>query len=32
MIVFDGLDKHASSSPSKGYRIALNINFKPRVT
>lgn len=32
MIVFDGLRRHASSSPSKGYRIALNINFKPRVT
>mgnify|MGYP001807147622 FL=1 len=32
MIVFDGLRRHASSSPSKGYRIALNINFKPRVS
>ena len=31
MIVFNGLSKHASSSPSKGYRIALNVNFKPKV-
>ena len=32
MIVFDGRQLHASSSPSQGYRIALNVNFKPRVS
>ena len=32
MIVFDGLRKHASSSPTKGVRIALNVNYKPRVS
>jgi hypothetical protein len=32
MIVFNGNVLHASSSPSTGYRIALNVNFKPRVS
>ena len=31
MIVFAGHVLHASSSPSEGYRIAMNVNFKPRV-
>ena len=28
MVVFDGLTKHASSAPTKGIRIAMNVNFK----
>lgn len=31
MITFDGQEVHASASPSKGVRIALNVNFRPRV-
>lgn len=31
MIVFDGLQTHASASPTNGVRIALNVNFRPRV-
>lgn len=32
MIVFDGEQVHASASPTKGVRIALNVNFRPKVT
>jgi len=32
MVVFNGDVLHASSSPTTGYRIALNVNFKPRVS
>ncbi len=32
MVVFKGDVLHASSSPTTGYRIALNVNFKPRVS
>ncbi len=32
LILFDGKEIHASSSPSEGIRIAMNINFKPRIS
>ena len=32
MIIFDGKDIHASSSPTQGIRIAMNVNFKLRIS
>ncbi len=32
MIVFDGSEIHASSSPTQGIRIAMNVNFKLRIS
>ena len=32
MVVFNGDVLHASSSPTSGYRIALNVNFRKRVS
>lgn len=32
MLLFNGNVLHASSSPTSGYRIALNVNFRKRVS
>ena len=32
MIVFGGSEIHASSSPTQGIRIAMNVNFKLRIS